>query len=1117
MAEAVQLAGVVIGGAIGGPVGAAIGGAIGGAVGQELFPAPPLRGPRLEELRVSGSTVGSVIAQVYGEQRVGGQVIWMDEIREVSNKKSSGGLFGVGGQTSITYSYFADFAVGFAEGEIGAVRKIWFDGKLVYSNGQDLQAVAQQTLDEFDPEDPDSIIEFTRAALQQANLRRAANEALEVKFDFYPGSEDQMPDPTIEAAVGAGNASAYRGLCYIVFKNIEITDTRRIPNVNVELIKKPEIEDNTFDLFEAQAVYPWIEGTNDPRNLKNDHEYRFFGAEWRTSLEQAIEDLNASISAEDGPGKDVLPSIVGWTVRDFGSAMSPYSENLPIAAGKDTVTMHFGRFEEYQIYADLIQFAETTCTQVGFMVPFPDLGVPFLWVDPPVSIIGPPWWAYIENGGADGPPNLDDFGPIQTCNIDFTGQGTQKSIRRIQTGRIDVRRVPRCRESDCDDSTFPLSEAPGFCATPDGTLMSDNMYTLVTGEFLQLQAFAPGIDGSGPVLSISDPRFDALNTEEFWVSAYNAAVSDRPGGVPPGWVYGEDYPVLVTEACRKQDGGPIITALPTTLEEVVRAICIKHQLSLDNIDTTGLREIAAGELTEQHVFITGYSIRSAISGRDQIEQLRTFGFFDAVESDGKLKFVRRGLSAVTEIGADELGAYDNSRPPAISIESQQNVELPREVRLHYTAPIRNYQPAEQRASRVTRIAANVSDITLSIAMSDTKALQIAEVALYDAWTERTRYSTSISNKFMRLEPTDCLSVPVEGQTERLRIVSIDHALPGLLSLSLVRDDDGIYVSDAVAVEAPLPPPPPPALRGPTELTLLDLPPLADADVNDAGYYAAVRGLLPGWEGAVAHRSGDAGETYEPELPFLAPATVARATTTLATGPSTILDAGNVLDIELFSGELQSITRTALYAGGNLAALASGDGWEVIQFETVTQLTATIYRLSKLLRGRLGTEHAIAGHAVGDRLVMLADVNRLSLSESLINVELLHKPVSIGTALDATEAQAFTPGGEVLRPWSPANLIAVYNDAGDIELTWQWRNRRGVEIRSGVMVPLTDVPEAGEVDVLIGGVVVRALPVSGPAATYTAAMQAADSFTTGSFRAYQINPTVGRGRPAEVTL
>ena len=128
----IQIAFTAVGFALGGPIGAAVGSYLGGQVGAELFPFDPIKGPRLKDLAITYSEIGAPIPQLDGNGRMGGNVIWGLPLREVASSKTEGDLFGLGGQKVTTYSYYGTWAVRFCEGEIGAVRKIWFDGKLVF-------------------------------------------------------------------------------------------------------------------------------------------------------------------------------------------------------------------------------------------------------------------------------------------------------------------------------------------------------------------------------------------------------------------------------------------------------------------------------------------------------------------------------------------------------------------------------------------------------------------------------------------------------------------------------------------------------------------------------------------------------------------------------------------------------------------------------------------------------------------------------------------------------------------------------------------------------------------------------------------------------------------------
>lgn len=59
-----------------------------------------------------------------------------------------------------------------------------------------------------------------------------------MEIRIHDGSEDQAPDPLIEAKQGAGNAPAYRGTAYVVFDRLPIGDYgNRIPQLQFEVLR----------------------------------------------------------------------------------------------------------------------------------------------------------------------------------------------------------------------------------------------------------------------------------------------------------------------------------------------------------------------------------------------------------------------------------------------------------------------------------------------------------------------------------------------------------------------------------------------------------------------------------------------------------------------------------------------------------------------------------------------------------------------------------------------------------------------------------------------------------------------------------------------------------------
>lgn len=192
--------GAAVGGAIGGPLGAIAGQALGALAGsyidQQIFgETRELSNGKLGDLQLQTAAEGASLPFVYGRVRVTGNIIWSTRFEEVVKEEKQGGK-STGPSTSVTsHSYYANFAVGLCEGQITAVRRIW-------ANGKELEA-------------------------SSLNLR------------VYLGSEDQQPDPLIEAKQGA--APAYKCTAYVVFERLPLADFgNRLPQLAFEVLRSVE-------------------------------------------------------------------------------------------------------------------------------------------------------------------------------------------------------------------------------------------------------------------------------------------------------------------------------------------------------------------------------------------------------------------------------------------------------------------------------------------------------------------------------------------------------------------------------------------------------------------------------------------------------------------------------------------------------------------------------------------------------------------------------------------------------------------------------------------------------------------------------------------------------------
>lgn len=227
------IAGAVVGAVAGyfiGPIGPFLGASIGatlGGVAGGLYETANLddtinKQETIADLRIQTSTLGQTIPQLFGGReggaaevpgggggagRLAGNVIWATEkaVHEHRETQQAQGGKGGGGPStvSITKTYSISLAIALCDtrlsGPMSLILRVWKNATLIYD-------VNQYLLAEF-----------------------PAN------WTFYPGTADQLPDPTIEAALGVGEVPGYRYLCYIVLADEDLGASGQVPQWSWEL------------------------------------------------------------------------------------------------------------------------------------------------------------------------------------------------------------------------------------------------------------------------------------------------------------------------------------------------------------------------------------------------------------------------------------------------------------------------------------------------------------------------------------------------------------------------------------------------------------------------------------------------------------------------------------------------------------------------------------------------------------------------------------------------------------------------------------------------------------------------------------------------------------------
>jgi len=979
------IGGTIVGAYFGNPQ---LGYMLGSLVGQALFPTqlPTVRGPRLEDAKLQTSTLGAPIPWVWGTFILAGQVIWRSPFVERKVKEKAGGKGGPE-QTSIHYEYRVNVAIGLCgrpptrDAAIVGIRRIWADTKLIFDAGRPVGLEM-----EWDPDAP------TNAALPSvmadAMAKFAASAAAAAKIDIYYGDEIQEPDPTIETWEGVGNVPAYRGLAYLVIRDFELADYgNRIPSFRVEVMTAGTVGDLELGLYSNDTLYRWEDGfTKDPRNQLNGHEYsgdaasNFTGG-WTASLDTALADREAT---EGRPllkellwrwSKSSTPTTVSWCDGEDAQ------DRLHLWLWYNSLDIPGDSCESWSCSRIL--------TEKGAGVVF-HARRDFLVVTEP----GVPESYYF--GGYSEPGTID-------C-----GGGHYK--QELSDVPIRVRRTHT--PPDGCQGYLPVPGTTDFCVTIDGYLVPAVTWTLTPGMWHVLRPYDD--DGNfvtsyplNPARPAGHPEY---NSQEFWETAYAAAVAE--GKIAPGLVYGVDYPQSQSYGYVGSIGGTLADPDPIPLSDIVADIC----------EACGLTSYDVADLEE--VMVHGYALTSPMTGKEGIDPLRPYGYFDAVESELTYKFVRRGKPSAMTIDTADLAARlsTEERPPAITVMRAQDAELPRYVRGHFIDIDRDGDPGQAEQQRQTVDSVNMADLHVPVVMPASRGQAMVDTVLFERWIGRNTYQCALPFKYIALEPSDCIDVMVDGTLERMRITRQEIRALSVIELSAVRDDATIYagtdiMGDNAGGGSSIPIG---GVPSPTELILLELPALRAQD-TDCGYYAAARGLLPGWPGAVVYRATSVAGTFR-QVAWTSIAatmgviednvgadTLADSGETL-TGTSEVtegIDHSTVLRVQLFSGSFESVSTEDLIAGENLIAVGQEGDWELIRFQLAVQGSDGIWELSSLLREQLGTARRTI--LAGDEVVLMTGPGIMRIDESATaeGVQRVLRAVTSGTSLEDAEDHYIT--------------------------------------------------------------------------------------------------------------
>lgn len=192
----------------------------------------------------------------------------------------------------------------------------------------------------------------------------------------------------------------------------------------------------------------------------------------------------------------------------------------------------------------------------------------------------------------------------------------------------------------------------------------------------------------------------------------------------------------------------------------------------------------------------------------------------------------------------------------------------------------------------------------------------------------------------------------------------------------------------------------------------------------------------------------------------------------------------------------SASKAQVLNGANVFAIEAGGEWEIIQAQHCVLVTPGEYEISGLLRGRLGSAHAMATpHPVGARIVLLdqklARIN-IGAHEWGETLEIVAPPAGAASTHNRAARFEVTLPRAALRPWAPAQVRARRDAAGDVAISWVRCARLGGDSWGAGEPPLGEPVEGYRLAILDGGgSVIRSADTLSSPFIYTAAQQIAD--------------------------
>ncbi len=459
-------------------------------------------------------------------------------------------------------------------------------------------------------------------------------------------------------------------------------------------------------------------------------------------------------------------------------------------------------------------------------------------------------------------------------------------------------------------------------------------------------------------------------------------------------------------------------------------------MSVETILSDASRGLITG--TASAAPIIGFAAHGA-DRRAAIEEMVNLWGIALRDHAGTLAIANGGAALALPPGRERGCRIDGDHDPAEQRSQEPARALPASLTLNYYEPERDYQGGQMRALIAGGGRARWRiDCPAVLGADDAKRL--ANEAMARRWAARDRMTVKLQPAFLKLLPGDLVEVAGVSGRWNVDAVTIDGLVVAadlertMIAGPLIPADSGRAVSETdIAI-------------GATDLALFDFPDPALS--GSEALSLIVVGSATGGFRPVPVTISISGQAYS-SVALTRRAILGRAITPLIDASCELFDTAGTVEIDL-TADSQSLLNAdddALAMGANMALL----GDELIQFGRAEAISGGRWRLSRLLRGRRGTEWATVGHSAGERfwLVDRATMVAVPLDPGMSGATAVAAAYGVADDRIAPPSASLTIAGRAYRPLAPAHLHAGLTGAGDLEVKWLARSRDGFSWIDGV--------------------------------------------------------------------